>query len=85
MSAQAGMHEYLYVKVNVFAGGRFAINISFERRIFYQSGGEWFTTVGTTWDRGGVGISGGSGDYILDRIAEHVEVFCNEFLKANGK
>ena len=24
-------------------------------------------------------------DYILDGIAEYVEVFCNEFLKANGK
>ena len=29
------------------------------------------------------GIAHGGADYILDRIAENLEVFCNEFLKAN--
>ena len=67
------------------ASGSFTITISFERRVFYRSGGKWFTTVGTTWRSSGTGIAHGSADYILDRIAEHVEVFCNEFLKANGK
>jgi hypothetical protein len=75
----------VYVNVNVVASGSFTISIFFERRIFYRSGDRWFTTLGITWNRSGTGIAHSNADYILDRIAEHVEVFCNEFLKANGK
>jgi hypothetical protein len=81
-----GEHEgYLLVRINVFAGGRFATSISFQRWVFYLVGGKVFKIIGSTWMDSGTGISGGSVNYILDRIAEHVEVFCNEFLKANGK
>jgi hypothetical protein len=87
VSAQAD--DYLYVNVNTLDSS-FSISISFERRIFYRSGGKWFTTIGSTWHRSGTGIAqvaraARGADYILDRIAEYVEVFCNEFLKANGK
>src|SRR5262245_584519 len=85
VSAPPGTGDYLYVNVNVIASGSFAINISFHRQVFYRSGRKWFTTEASTWRRGGVGIAHGDADYILDGIARHVEVFCNEFLKANGK
>jgi hypothetical protein len=86
VSAQAKMlHEcFLGVKVNVFADGRFAIDISIQRQVFYLSGGKWLTIRGITWGDGGVGIAHDA-DYILGGIAQDVEVFCNEFLKANGK
>jgi hypothetical protein len=84
VSARAGIEAYLYVRVKVMAGGGFTIFISFERTAFYLVGGKWFTTRGSTWNTSGIGV-GGDVNYILDSIAQSVEVFCNEFLKANGK
>lgn len=74
----------LYVNINV-TSGCFTISIEFQRSVFYHSRGKWFTGLGTTWSTGGTGISHGDADYILERLAQDVEVFCNEFLKANGK
>ena len=80
-----GLNEnYLYVNVRVIASGSFTISIAFHRPVFYRSRGKWFTMAGTTWSMATTGIAHGA-DYILDGIAENVEVFCNEFLKANGK
>ena len=80
--------DYLHVAVTTKASC-FTISISFERRVFYRSGGKWLTTIGRTWDRSVTGIAEARAaiavDYILDGIAQYVEVFCNEFLKANGK
>ena len=85
VSAAAGTEEYLYVNVNALASGSYTITIFFDRRVFYRTNGKPFTSIGTTWRRRVTGIAHGGADYILDRIAENVEVFCNEFLKANGK
>jgi hypothetical protein len=74
----------LYVNVNVMANGSFGISIEFSRQVFYRSGDKWLTKSGYTWNQGMVGY-GPSRDFILDGVAEIVEVFCNEFLKANGK
>ena len=85
VSAQPALHDdYLYVSVNVVASS-FSIAIYFERRVFYRSGGKLFTKTGTTWREVSTGVAHGDADYILDAIAEYVELFCNEFLKANGK
>ena len=84
VSAPPGTGDYLYVNVNALDSS-FTISIAFERGIFYRSGGKWFTTIAITWRNGGTGIAHSNPDYILDRIAQNVEVFCNEFLKANGK
>ena len=65
--------------------GSYSISIDFKRRVFYRSRGKWFITIGSTWAGGSAGYAAGGKDYILNGIAEHVEVFCNEFLKANGK
>ena len=72
------------MNVNVVDSGSFTIAIFFQRPVFYRKGDKWFVNLATTWNRGGTGIAHGA-DYILDRIAQDVEVFCNEFLKANGK
>ena len=74
----------LYVSVTVIANGSFDILIAFSRQVFYRSGDKWLTKSGYTWDRGMVGHASDR-DFILNRVSEMVEVFCNEFLKANGK
>ena len=83
--------DYLYVNVNVVTSPNrsmsgFTISIEFQRSVFYRSHGKWFMRGGATWSNSGTGIiTAGDADYILDGVAQHVEVFCNEFLKANGK
>jgi hypothetical protein len=83
VSEELGL-DHLYVNINATDSGSYSLSIEFQRRVFYQCRGQWFTRIGTTWNRGGVGMAGDA-DYILGRIADNVEVFCNEFLKANGK
>jgi hypothetical protein len=74
----------IFVNINV-VGDSFTISISFKRPVFYSRGDKWFRTVGATWDQSVTGTHGRDGRYILDNIANQLEVFCNEFLKANGK
>jgi hypothetical protein len=76
--------EYLYANVTAIGSGSYSVSIFFKRRVLYRSRGKWFTEIGSTWNRGSAGYADDK-DYILNRVAEHVEVFCNEFLKANGK
>ena len=86
VSAQPALHEdYLYVSVNVVANGSFTISIYFERRVFYRSGGKWFTKIGSTWREAAQESLTATRITYSTRIAEYVELFCNEFLKANGK
>ena len=73
------------MNVNVAARDGFTISTEFRRSVFYRSHGKWFSRIGSTWSNGATGIAHGNADYILDRLADYVEVFCNEFLKANGK
>lgn len=80
---QAGYH-FLYVNINV-SGSSFSITIQIDRPVFYQVANRSVTKHGTTWRRGSTGTHGGKRDFILDGLAGHIEVFCNEFLKANGK
>jgi hypothetical protein len=74
---------YLYVNVNVL-GSCFNISISLKREVYYRSGDKSFAMLGVTWDTGTTGQARSS-TFILDKISEDIELFCNEFLKANGK
>ncbi len=76
--------RFLYVNINV-GSPSFSVTIQFERRVFYQVGNRSVTKIGTTWHGGSTGTHGGKRDFILDGLAGHIEIFCNEFLKANGK
>ena len=73
MNSKAGISEgLLYVNVNVLPNGSFKTSISFDRLVFYRTNGKWFTTKGSTWDRGGTGYATGDRDYILSSIAGYV-------------
>ena len=80
----SGRNGAVYLNVAFVAKDCFRISLFFARPVFYRKGDKWFTNIGNTWHSGKTGIAHGP-DYILDGIAEMVEVFCNEFLKANGK
>lgn len=80
----SGDDPYLYVNVNVTATA-YAIDVSLDRRVYYRVANRNLSTTGATWKKGALGTHGGRRDPILDALGDIVDVFCDRFLKANGK
>jgi len=74
----------LIVRVQTI-GSAFSINLEMGRYVFYRVANRSLEIFSSTWRRSNIGTSGNDSKYILDTVEEVMELFTNEFLKANGK
>ena len=73
---------YLYINVNV-SSAAYAIIISLNKRLFDPISGTH--NLAQTWYRASTGIHAGKSGFILSDIAEHMDQFIVQFLRANEK
>jgi len=73
----------LYVQISVVEN-TVCVDVAVMRPVTFQVGDSIMSTLGTTW-RKGVSGRANTADYILQAVDRQVDVFCNEFLKANHK
>ena len=73
----------LYVQISVVEN-TVCVDVAVMRRVTFQVGDSVKSTLGTVWRRGVSGRSSTAG-YLLQAVDDEVDIFCNEFLKANHK
>jgi hypothetical protein len=75
-------NTYLYVECNT-VGNAFHIELQFERPIEFIAEKKIFVMTGTTWTRGITGLHGGKSEYVTQMLNQLLDIFLNEYLKAN--
>ena len=73
---------YLYVNINIH-NNSFACDVSFRRVATFLDSGNMYATRVSTWSVGSLGAHGGSASYIVESLDDKLDIFLNEFLKAN--
>lgn len=73
---------FLYVNINV-SRSVFSINLMFPRTITFAARGELFECSAPTWLNGAMGQHSGDASVLLDGLKEYVDLFSNDFLRAN--
>jgi hypothetical protein len=80
-------YSYLYVRITVAGKGPygFNLNVAWKRPIFYIVDGKSYETTATTWEKGGAGIASeiGGVQLIMSGIADKIDIFISNYLKAN--
>ena len=75
--------EYLYVKIAVVGSG-FNVSLDFQRLVTFNDGeGNNRWVYASTWHTGGTGTHGDSSEYTIQGLDQMMDVFLNEYLKAN--
>jgi len=73
---------FLSVGINV-TGKAYSTDIQFKRPLFYNIGKKNYSVIGITWESGGLGTHANMNKPILDNLINSIDIFSNEFLKAN--
>ncbi len=75
---------YLYVRVDTVSEA-FSIDVEFKRLVTYSSEGRMYETIATVWDQNLTGVFAGDSSFILQHLANMLDLFINAYLKANQK
>ena len=75
---------YLNVNVNVVRNA-YHFDVRFKRIVMYSSEGRRYETVASVWEKSGNGTFARDPLFILQHLADGLDVFINAYLKANQK
>ena len=77
-------HGYLYVRV-YRVGKAFTWDVKFNRKVTYSSEGRTYETIASVWSKSAVGTFSGGSSFILQGLADGLDMFISAYLKANQK
>ncbi|MBA7493390.1 hypothetical protein ES702_03948 [subsurface metagenome] len=75
---------FLYININI-VGSAFGERIAFCRRVTYMVGNKRYEMLATTWHKGATGRYADNPRLLIDDLLDDIDIFCSEFLSANGK
>lgn len=64
-------------------GNAFSFYINFFRTVRYQSSDKDYITRAAVWTRSATGTHGYSSSYIIESLEDYLDIFINEFFRAN--
>ena len=73
---------YLYVWVST-VDHAFHVEVQFKRTVTYSSEGRMYETFTSVWGESYTGTFAGGSSYILQQLANLLDLFINDYLKAN--
>lgn len=74
----------LYVNVNI-AGVAYNVDVEFKRKVTYSSRNRSYEAIASVWETGGTGTYGQDSSIILKNLSNLIDMFINDYLKANQK
>jgi hypothetical protein len=78
-----GLDPYLYVRITI-SGTAFSCEVAFKRALKYTTGGHKYKIVGSVWVKGITGVFD-EDTYIYQALSDLLDIFINDYLKANEK
>jgi len=75
---------YLYVRVDTVRKA-FCIDVQFTRLVTYSSEGRMYESLAGVWDKSITGVFAADSSFILQQVANGLDLFINDYLKANQK
>jgi hypothetical protein len=78
------LDPFLYINL-LTAGDAFNVSVSFQRWVHYSSGGRSYGTSATVWDKTSNGIFTKQTSFILECLADHLDMFINDYIEVNEK
>jgi hypothetical protein len=73
---------YLCIYVNI-AGSAYSVDVEFKRRVRYSCNGNTYESIASVWETGGTGIYGRDPSLIIQNLADLIDIFINDYIKAN--
>ena len=73
---------YLYVNITI-SGNAFSYTVEFKRKVNYVVNGRTYKIIATVWSTSGTGTHGRSTSFIFQHLFDSLDMFVNEYLKAN--
>ena len=73
---------YLCVYVNI-AGSAYSVDVEFKRRVRYSCNGNTYEAIASVWETGGTGTYGKDPSLIIQNLADLIDIFINDYIKAN--
>lgn len=74
---------FLYIHIMV-VGEAFSFEINIQRWVYYFIKNKEYSIFATTWKKGITGTHSNNESFILNKLLDGIDMFCNEFLKVNA-
>ncbi len=76
------LEDHLFVGVSILDFS-FAVNLSFQREVFFWANGKPYLSFSPTWSSSSFGTYGKNPEFIIQGLDEKLDQFLNAYLKAN--